>query len=196
MENIERNIGSERNALHRDEGSLDSKRLLREALLDDPAAFFIFQLVHVHFQTVSELKSYLSSKPEFLELVDSILSQMEEAAIVRLVGDRIEIVRSTVTFESMEELLSFVPNTFRIASKRVLENEKNLPERRKARSEMVRYMVVPDAPEIAEELREMNSEYKAKMLAIQSKLALREYSGNGLRFVGIVDSVLDAEDFL
>ena len=197
MENIELNSNLARSNAREQNGLQGDLQKIRAELFADPAAFFVFHLVFVRFNKVSELKSYLSATPDILEIVDSILSRMEEAAIVRLVGDLIERHSNWTQFDSMEELRSFVPNTFRIAADRVLENEQKTPELRKARSEMARYIVVPDAPEIAEELREMNSEYKARMLAIQSKVARGEYkTGHGIRFVGIVDSVLEAEDFV
>ena len=167
-------------------------------LFDDPASFFILCLVQVaEVQRISEVKSYFSKTPDMLPVVDSVLSRMEEANVVRIEGDVIALKSKFVDFGGDPAgLKQFLPTLFRLTANRVLTNEAENPERRKARKEMVRWFALGDNPTIAAEARAIDLEYKAKMVALQEK-ALRGATGpaNGIRFVGIIDCVLDAEDF-
>lgn len=167
--------------------------------LDDPAAFLILHLIHIlQVSRVSELKSYFSRSPDLLQDVDSILSRLEDENIVRVEGDAIvSLTARALDFGgNPAELKRFLPNLFRLAANRVLKNEEENPGRRKARREMVRWFALSDNPEVAAEAKAIDLEYKAKMVALQEK-AMQGKMGpaNGIRFAGIVDCVLEPEDF-
>lgn len=203
MENLETNArrSQERGSAgqqYNDKAYGDYADLVSAELLDDPAVFYIFELVRLtNMNRVSELKSFFAGNPELLDLVDTVLLRMEEVGLLKIQGDNIICPKRFIDFGSNPTALKrFLPNLLRIAAQRVLKNEEENPERRKANKEIVRWFTLSNSPEIAAEAREIDLEYKAKLMALQEK-AYREGTkeASGVRLIGMVNCVMDPEDF-
>ncbi len=165
-------------------------------ITEDLASFLIVsQVVVGGYRSIQELRDYFSNTPEIQELVDYTLKGMEAAKMISVSGDKVECLETTLDSGSdPQELMRYIPNLFRLAAKRVLKDVVHRPEEKRRQKESVVYYTVPDDPKLASKIREFEMEFRAKIASLYDEA--QAVNGNSkVRLVGVLDCVLEPEDF-
>ena len=165
---------------------------------EDLGVFFILNLILlVQPKNVDELKDFFSSSEELTALVDQVLVRMEEFNIVEIRDNRIKILKHHVRCNKADDQLRFLASLFELAINRVLKHEIKDSQGRMRNRETVFWSVLPDDVQVAKELREINCEYLAKLRALEDRYGVHERKSSSakLRFNGLVNVLLGAEDF-
>lgn len=180
------------------ENSTDPFVEVSPMLAEDLGVFFILNLtLLVQPKTVDELKDFFSSSEELAALVDQVLVRMEEFKLIEIKESRIKIICHDICCNNADAQLRFLASLFKLSVNRVLEHQIKDPKERKSNREVVCWSVLPDDVEVSKELREINCEYMAKLRALEDRHTTggKKTSATKLRFNGLVNVLLGAEDF-
>ncbi len=167
---------------------------------EDLAAFFIVQSIMLsHIKTVEKVKEHFSFSKDLLLLVDEVLQRMAGLGIISIEGGKISYKQKWLDYGSNpQKLRRFLPKLFRITVKRVIKDaELDSTIQRKRKQQMVRFYIFPDFAETKKELKELDTEYKRRIQEIFLRaMASKDRKPMGMRFVGLVNTIMNPEDFL
>lgn len=163
---------------------------------EDLATFLVaHHILTTGISSVSAIKIYFKRAPEVLEVVDSILGQLENADLISVEGDIISVNQRFIDIGgSWENLQRFIPRLFKLSAERVITDA--IAGEMKGRREALRYYVFPNDPESSIELQAANLEYKAKLLEIMEKADRKGRKAEGIRLIGTFNCALRPEDFV
>jgi hypothetical protein len=163
-----------------------------EVLTEDLATFLVAHYVLVtKNDSIQGIKEYFRPTADIYECVEEIIVQLEAVGLLSVSGDKVTIAKSHIDLGSDPNVLSrFLPRLFN----RLLKNAKAGVLRNKR--EGLRYFVLPDRPDVANEAKALYLEYKAKMLALIERAEKEDVPTESIRLVGVFNCALNPEDFV
>lgn len=172
-------------------GSVEEK--LARLFTRDPASYLIVNLLILRkVSTLEEIRDYLGYRDEFGRAVDEVVVGLEELDLVQVRGDHV-YVEEELRILSARHLAVLLPQLFKIASNRVLLDASRNAEHRQ-KKESVYHATLPNDPDTSRRVDELYRRFKGELLMIAQERHRED--ADSLRFVGVVNSVMEPGDFI
>ncbi len=170
------------------------KESSHDVVTSDPASFMLAaSVINRVRESITELKSWLKTKPELEQVLDNTLSRLVRAGIVRVIGDRILVLNARPHFKMNErDKMDALHKVILTVAQRV---QKEITDKTDTEADDVAWICLPDDPKVRRRIFEISSRFVREMRALQEEVSSDpEFRADKVRFTMIMSGKLEPED--